>query len=310
MKRGSTWLIPAICAALSLVLKADEKPPAGELTAEQVWELKQSDATTAELEHRDALLAAELASGTAPEWAGVYTFGDGLGVNVRVVLAPQNGFIFTWHGCLGRYDANYGAVEEVNGRLRLNFLLPNERRSFAGASGTLVPVHWGSRLYLIDADHGADFANAINAGVGPGQPLIGRFLLRAGDENGELAGTPDLPPAIAHLLLEKPIDARVVKILDSVTQVESNTQIEWRITTVQIDAGTRDGVWTGMDFYPAAAPLVGSFTIESADETTSIAVMREFEPDEALPPAGFCVSTRMDRNPCLETAEPQLLSPT
>ncbi len=43
-------------------------------------------------------------------WAGEYYHGDGLGVNVFLMLAPQAGYLFEWHGCLGLYDRNYGKV--------------------------------------------------------------------------------------------------------------------------------------------------------------------------------------------------------
>jgi hypothetical protein len=60
----------------------------------------------------------ELKTLKAHAWAGKYHYGDGLGVNVDLSLAPKSGFVFTWHGCLGLYDLNYGGVEEADGRIR------------------------------------------------------------------------------------------------------------------------------------------------------------------------------------------------
>jgi hypothetical protein len=48
-------------------------------------------------------------------WAGEYYFGDGLGVNVSLILAPKFGYVFEWRGCLGLYDRNYGAVTSTKG---------------------------------------------------------------------------------------------------------------------------------------------------------------------------------------------------
>jgi hypothetical protein len=73
------------------------------------------------------LLKAEFDSDAIPEWAGEYYFGDGLGVNVRALIAPQGGFIFSWTGCLGLYDVNFGSVRAQDDRLTLQFELPNKR---------------------------------------------------------------------------------------------------------------------------------------------------------------------------------------
>src|SRR5437762_1117844 len=54
-------------------------------------------------------------------WVGDYYWGDGLGANISLILAPQAGFLFEWHGCVGLYDRNYGAVIWANDRLRLSF---------------------------------------------------------------------------------------------------------------------------------------------------------------------------------------------
>lgn len=62
------------------------------------------------LEARKKQIQQELESLKGDSWAGSYYYGDGLGVNVELTLAPKSGFAFTWHGCLGLYDMNYGNV--------------------------------------------------------------------------------------------------------------------------------------------------------------------------------------------------------
>ena len=49
----------------------------------------------------------------AKEWAGTYSTGDGLGMNVRIAVAPKSGITYTWHGCQGLYDANHGEIVEA-----------------------------------------------------------------------------------------------------------------------------------------------------------------------------------------------------
>src|SRR5690242_13014799 len=59
-------------------------------------------------------------------WAGNYYEGDGLGVNVNLSLAPKSGFSFTWYGCLGLYDLNYGPAVESDGKINLIFTFRND----------------------------------------------------------------------------------------------------------------------------------------------------------------------------------------
>jgi hypothetical protein len=82
------------------------------------------------------------------DWAGEYFFGDGLGVNVSLDLAPDSGFVYRWHGWLGLYDLNYGAVKFSDGIVKLRFGFPNER---AGSLG--VPaVDWKLSTKLFSAE--------------------------------------------------------------------------------------------------------------------------------------------------------------
>src|SRR5579872_1531294 len=69
-------------------------------------------------EERKTRILAEIETLKSHEWAGSYYYGDGLGVNVSLVLAPQNGFVFDWTGCLGLYDLNYGNIVEKDGRIK------------------------------------------------------------------------------------------------------------------------------------------------------------------------------------------------
>jgi len=68
---------------------------------------------------REVRILAELDAVTQPdlpedhwarEWAGEYYVGDGLGMNVRILVAPTAGMTYTWRGCLGLYDGNQGEI--------------------------------------------------------------------------------------------------------------------------------------------------------------------------------------------------------
>jgi hypothetical protein len=280
--------ITICCAGLSVALRADEQR-----TSDEVWELKHSDATNAEFEHREKLIKAELATGAVPEWAGEYGFGDGLGVNIRMALAPQGGFIYSWHGCLGLYDRNYGKVTAKDGRLVFNLELPNDKRGFSIRSETYVPVRWGERHYLLGEDEARDFANAINAGREPCGEFCSEFLIRAGDEKKAVAGRPELPPDIARYLLEKPIAAKIVRVIESKVVDDEVPEIKWRVTRVQIGAGLEQGVWEGMEFHPLATAYTGwPFTVVQVNATHSIAVTRQFDDQDVPEFANLCISTR------------------
>ena len=82
-------------------------------------------------------------------------------------LAPKSGYVFEWHGCMGLYDRNYGAVTWTKDRLRLSFTLPNKREGFQGIDEKFIPVAWGDRKYLIPASDIVGFCNEVNAGDEP-----------------------------------------------------------------------------------------------------------------------------------------------
>src|SRR6267154_672380 len=67
-----------------------------------------SSASDQAVQIHSKLIGDELAKGTSDEWSGEYYYGDGLGVNVTLVMGPTTGFVYRWDGCLGNYDQNYG----------------------------------------------------------------------------------------------------------------------------------------------------------------------------------------------------------
>jgi len=168
-----------------------------------------SDVAAAEFDQRTAAIKAEIEVGSEAEWAGEYGFGDGLGVNVSLALAPEGGFTFIWTGCLGVYGRNYGTVVLRSGRLALDFAHPNEPGAFGGFSKVLVPVSWGDRHYLVGEEQLGSFVNAINAGIEPCSHRCGRFLVRDGDEEVKVTGRPELPAEYGARLLDTPIYAHV-----------------------------------------------------------------------------------------------------
>jgi hypothetical protein len=252
---------------------------------------KFSKRANANLEARKNQIQEEIKALKTDSWAGDYYYGDGEGVNVDLSLAPKSGFAFTWNGCLGLYDMNYGDVAESSGTIRLVPKLPNERKPFEGIAPELLPVIWGDRHYLIPINEVVAFANAINAGFEPREGSWGMFLLKREDVSKSATGSPSLPYEYSEYLLKHPIDAEISSIKNSVTK-ESE-----RRTTVVLNVGAAQGVKKGMEFYLySPSGLYASATVRLVNDSSSDAEVQQCCDDKADPPAvGWKLSTRARR---------------
>ena len=248
-----------------------------------------SERKTVELQ---SLISAEIAALPNHAWAGSYYKGDGRGENVSFKIAPTNGYVFKWHGCLGLYDRNYGNVEPQAERLRLSFAFPNIQEGFKGIAEELLPVSWGERNYLIPPDEIVGFCNDINSGREPRRRIYGRYLLRDGDESKDVQGQPEVPMEFRRYLLEKPITALTTGI-GSVTKRPSVCEWYFKDTEVVLDQGSKDGILLGMKFYVVTPDdVVESLTIKTVDEDKSIGVVTQSGDDASLIKPGWEISTR------------------
>jgi hypothetical protein len=121
------------------------------------------------------------------EIAGEYYMGDGLGVNLTLVIAPDGTFSFKWQGCLGTYDTAAGRASMHDGEL---WLEPGPERK--NLENRFLPVRWEGRLYLVSSNRLHDFANQIDRGTEPRSYAHGSFYLREGDWDKPVDGPPDL----------------------------------------------------------------------------------------------------------------------
>lgn len=144
---------------------------------------------------RQARIEAEMAGlDDAHPWAGAYYLGDGLGVNLRLALAPESGVVASWRGCLGLYGANLGEVRSLQeGAIALDFAIAQSDDASVRFPQNLQPVAWDGRRYLLDATQLDEFVADINAGHEPRDVRHGRYFLREGDEARRVEGLPDLP---------------------------------------------------------------------------------------------------------------------
>jgi hypothetical protein len=251
---------------------------------------KLSQASVAASEAQTKKIRRELQSLKNHDWAGEYYFGDGLGVNVTLVLAPENGFVFNWHGCLGLYDLNYGNVAFTNGTVRLLFKYSNKREGFEGIAPELTPVRWGERHYLIPVDGMVEFANAINAGTEPSLfgGRSGRFLLRRGDEQKEGSGLPNIPDEYLSYLLPEPIKAKISSVEQTVVQ---HTR---RFTSVKLNVGSADGLKKGMELHVhMPSGIFDSAVVTAIGEHSAQAVIEQMELTDPVPSPGWELSTKL-----------------
>lgn len=253
---------------------------------------KFSKRADANLAARTKQIQQELESLKDDSWAGHYYYGDGLGVNVELDLAPRSGFAFTWNGCLGLYDMNYGDVVESGGTIRLVPQLPNQRKPFEGIAPEFFPIVWGDRHYLIATNEVVKFANAINAGFEPRKGSWGMFLLKRENESKLATGSPGLPLEYSEYLLKHPVEAEISSIKNSITKQSE------RLTTVVLTVGAAQGIKKGMEFYLyAPSGRYASATVTVVNDSSSEAEISECCDEKDSPPVvGWKLSTRSGRD--------------
>jgi hypothetical protein len=244
---------------------------------------------------RDTILAEIKALGDH-EWAGEYYAGDGLGVNISLAIAPDSGYVFEWHGCLGLYDRNYGSATWSDGRIRLSFTFDNKRGGFRGIAPVFIPVSWGPRRYLIPEDDAVGFCNSVNDGREPRMGIHGFYLLRRGDEKKDVAGFPNVPDRFRAYLLTEPIEATIVAV-GAVTIRPSVAEWKFKDTAVTLDAGTEKGVRVGMELVVTQPEhTVQSVQITKVEVQRSEAIMTQIGEEQPAPEAGWRVSTEAPWN--------------
>ncbi len=225
-----------------------------------------------------------------PHWAGEYYYGDGLGVNVSLTLAPGSGFVFEWHGCLGLYDRNLGTVETVGDRIVLKPEFVNNRKGFQGIATEFYWIRWGERSYLVATDKVQDFCNSINGGFEPRDGEHGRFLLKEGDRSKAASGKPLFPRGIRDCVLDKPIGGQILAVSKGRLR-PSCCGFNFRDTEATISVGRALGVTLGMEFFTSSdARLESAKVVDLLDETATV-LFAQFEGDPS-PQVGWRMSTR------------------
>jgi hypothetical protein len=102
-----------------------------------------------EIERRRSELVSEIARLDMDHpWAGRYYAGDGMGMNIFLLLAPRGGCLATWRGCMGLYGCNWGAVTVDDGRLHVEFTRPNTPGKWGNFDCDFTIVGCGENRFL------------------------------------------------------------------------------------------------------------------------------------------------------------------
>lgn len=240
---------------------------------------------------------AELKKLGAHDWAGDYYAGDGLGVNTSLMVAPNSGYLFEWHGCGGLYDRNCGTVVWTNGRAQLSFTFQNTREGFQGIAPELVLVPWGARRYLVPADDIVGFCYDINEGREPRIGAHGFYLLRRGDEDKKVNVLPKLPDEYRHYLLAEPVEATILAVGPPTTR-PNVVDGKFMDMPVTIDAGKEQSLRVGMKLFVTKPPgLMRSFRVTKVNDNRAEAIMiHAGEVVQPGDPVGYRLSTHAPWN--------------
>lgn len=263
---------------------------------------------------RQKRIVEELAGPDVPSWAGIYTHGDGLGMNVALYAAPKSGVVYHWHGCMGLYDINHGDVTEVaSDRLKVKLAVDpsrNWRLYEVAAPRPIVSeewcfASWGDREYLVPSSLMIAFCNAANSGRGVELTTFASRTLEGRNERRMLGeplpqGLPRVPREYAPFLLVEPLAGSISAAdppLNSGT-FNGGSPPKFQVAA-EVSIGACDGLLPGMVLYVHEAAGRGEAEVVSTAEATSRVEFRFaiWDADRDVPKAGWKVSTRHPRAP-------------
>jgi len=144
---------------------------------------------------KEAIEAEILALGPGHPWAGSYRAPQGY-VSFFLLIAPKGGFVVKGGCCLGG-GAGYGAVKDYGQVLRLNLNAFQNDGRYSPENlkhlQVIVPILWGPRHYLVAQSKLDHFKGECYRGNEPRKKEQGFHLLREGDWNFPVKGSPVIP---------------------------------------------------------------------------------------------------------------------
>ena len=208
----------------------------------------------------------------ANEWAGSYCEGDGLGMNVRIKIAPDAGVTYTWHGCLGLYDGNHGDIVRVfDDGVEVDLAIDPALGGYRSIDTRLYFVRWGDQRFLVPKANMLELVNNYNVG---GYQRTSMFRIARKDgtnrrftaDEARVAGRPELPPEYTKLIIEEPLSLVIL----SVKAVEQEKELPFAVVLgdIEFEGGSDRGVYVGLEFPIETGRHYGTVEITSVDDTT------------------------------------------
>jgi hypothetical protein len=200
-----------------------------------------SDEATAKVESRIAAIKAELTAFEDHPWAGEYYAGDGLGMNLRLWIAPKTGVAYQWHGCLGLYEQNLGTVVASANQLTLAWDRKLDDPYVTDTKWLAIP--WRTRVFLVPTISVHQFCIAARD-----KTLLPMMALQSqGPTDRILTERPQLPPGFEKYLDLAPIQMRLLTAGKPIREKLSKT-MDAQTQEVTVDAGADNHVLVGMRF--------------------------------------------------------------
>lgn len=239
-----------------------------------------------EIVQRIGMIETELVENQAiPTWAGVYGHSDGF-QGAELHVAPEAGFVFIEHGCLGLYGSKLGAILTEGARVRL---LPAagqqaEPDGLDSLQTELIPARWGGTDYLIVPEQMIAFVNDARAGLGH-DSQYGPFWKKHGRVDSPATGLPEIPEEFAEAMDAGPIRGTLVELLSVPDAGIAGGALE---VLVRLNISSGQGSYPMMhlihkDSSSGAFTLATVTTTDSNDCTAQIFV----GPDNSLPEVGW-----------------------
>lgn len=222
--------------------------------------------------------------------SGSYSWGNGY-VGKTLELSATGRFRIGYWSDTGPFDETTceGTADVSNFVLNLNCTGSGEHRH--SEELTLIPVRWGTLIYMIESTRITEFCNAVNLGWEPhDSQMPTSFFFRELVKDQPITGLPELPPVYRRMLLAAPISGRVVAL---------NGKLKARVSL-----GAQHGVYKGMallvvefDRWPAAASFFGAPAQERQCEVVEVresdcTVKFESDPKRTPPKVGDVVHSQ------------------
>ncbi len=233
-------------------------------------------------------------------------------MNIRIAVAPESGISYTYHGCLGLYDGNYGDVEGtfdddgdgIPDGLKINWAL-QVGNNFDFCSKKCYFVRWAAapgspgRFYLVPESKMVEVVKNYNMGGQAQDYMFGtprkydeHESERNPDTGPRVEGVPRLPPRWASQLVTGDWVARVIAIAPA-TIGSAAIGVYATEARVTLDKGRADGIYLGMEIpVGSKAPDAGRLTIDAVNQHTAEGVFRILAHDDqkaALPVVGQAI---------------------